>query len=364
MKVLHINAGLESGGGLTHIINLLSQAKKEGQNFELLVLAAGPVARAARQRGITTHVLGTSSRYDLASLTRLKRFINHGHYQIVHTHGARANLYLSLIHRQIGAKWCLTVHSDPYLDFAGRGLLGKIFTRLNLHALRQADLIFAVTKRFASLLEERDHIPRAKVQVIYNGIFFHSAAEIPAKLQHPYFNIVNVARAEKVKGQALLLKALKKLDDQHVRLHIAGSGSQMANLQALARGLHIAPQVTFHGFMTHQQLTSLYRRMDLAVLTSYSESFPLVLLEASDNQLPILSTAVGDIHMMIPDRHHGFIAQVGSVASITNQLKQAVQTEPRSLAAMARQEKAYLAAHFNLARQLHTIEQSYRNLLS
>lgn len=33
MKVLHINAGLESGGGLTHIVNLLSQAKRRGRTL-------------------------------------------------------------------------------------------------------------------------------------------------------------------------------------------------------------------------------------------------------------------------------------------------------------------------------------------
>ena len=51
MKVLHINAGLESGGGLTHIVNLLSQAKKAGQDFDLLTFAEGPVAQAAREKG-------------------------------------------------------------------------------------------------------------------------------------------------------------------------------------------------------------------------------------------------------------------------------------------------------------------------
>ena len=31
MKVLHVNAGLENGGGLSHIVNLLTEAKNEGQ---------------------------------------------------------------------------------------------------------------------------------------------------------------------------------------------------------------------------------------------------------------------------------------------------------------------------------------------
>ena len=31
MKVLHVNAGLENGGGLSHIVNLLTEAKQEGK---------------------------------------------------------------------------------------------------------------------------------------------------------------------------------------------------------------------------------------------------------------------------------------------------------------------------------------------
>ena len=46
--------------------------------------------------------------------------------------------------------------------------------------------------------------------MIYNGIFFHNDSEIPAKYEHTYFNVINVARTEKVKGQELLLKAIKK----------------------------------------------------------------------------------------------------------------------------------------------------------
>ncbi|GAA3627689.1 glycosyltransferase family 4 protein [Lactobacillus hamsteri] len=362
MKVLHVNAGLENGGGLSHIVNLLKEAKIEGKDFELLTLAEGPVAKAAREAGIDTYVLGAGSRYDLASLKRLAAFINDRHYDIVHTHGARANLFLSLIHKKIRATWCITVHSDPYLDFEGRGILGKIFTKLNLHALRKADCVFAVTRRFAQLMINKVNVPASKVHVIYNGIFFHDDSEIPAKYEHMYFNIINVARTEKVKGQELLLKALKKIDDSHIRLYIAGDGSQLDTLKELAQELDIAPQVTFNGFMTQKQLTNLYRRMNLAVLTSYSESFPLVLLEASDNQIPILSTDIGDIKMMIPDEEHGFIAKIGDVDSIAAQLKKAINESPEKLEQMAAREKKYVASHFSVKNQLDSIEKVYQDL--
>lgn len=363
MKVLHVNAGLESGGGLTHIINLLKEAKSEKKDFTLLCLADGPVAKAAQEAKINYHVLGVKSRYDLTSLRRLCDFINHGNFDIVHTHGPRANLYLSLIKGRIKAKWCVTVHSNPYLDFKERGFIGKVFTRENIRALKKADCIFAVTKRFAHLITTKTGVSADKVHVIYNGTFFHDDSAIPAKYEHPHFNIVNVARLEKVKGQELLLQALKKLDNGNVHLYIAGDGTQRRSLQELTQKLGLSPQVIFQGFMTHKQLKHLYRRMDLAVLTSYSESFPLVLLEASDNLLPILSTDVGDMDKMIPDKRHGFIANVGDLASIVAALQAAVNTPKEELKQMAFREKAYVADNFSLNKQLSSILSVYRSLM-
>lgn len=363
MKVLHVNAGLESGGGLTHIINLLKEAKNEKKDFTLLCLADGPVAQAAQNAGLNFHVLGIKSRYDLTSLHHLLSFINQGNFDIVHTHGPRANLFLSLIKSRIKAKWCVTIHSDPYLDFKGRGILGKVFTQAHIHAIRKADCVFAVTKKFARLLTGKAHVASDKVHVIYNGTFFHDDSAIPAKYEHPHFNIVNVARLEKVKGQKLLLQALKKLNNANVHLYIAGTGAEQKHLKQLTQKLKLGPQVTFQGFMTQKQLKHLYRRMDLAVLTSYSESFPLVLLEASDNLLPILSTDVGDIEMMIPDKRHGFIASTGDVASIVAALQAAVNTPKEELKQMAVREKIYVADNFSLNKQLSSILTVYQSLI-
>lgn len=364
MKILHINAGLENGGGLTHIINLLSEAKRENKNFELLTFAEGPVAQAARKRGINVHVLNSSSRYNLSLTKNLKRIINEGNYDIVHTHGARANLYLSLIHKSIKAKWAVTVHSDPAIDFEGRGFLGKIFTNLNIRAIRRADCVFAITNRFSKMLASKYNVAADKIHVIYNGIDFHSNSEIPAKVRHQHFNIVNVARCEKVKGQDLLIKAVKKLNNRHVRLHIAGDGSQLESLKKMALDLGINQQVVFHGFVSQERLTRLYRKMDLAALTSYSESFPLVLLEASDNLVPLLATDVGDMKQLIPDEKHGLIANIGDVDSIVEQIKKYLSKTSDERLKLAEREKEYASSRFSLNNQLVSIIDTYENLLN
>ena len=334
MKVLHVNAGLEKGGGLTHIVNLLAEAKQAGQDFELLVFAEGPVAQAARERGIKVAVLGASSRYDLFLPGRLKKFINEGGYDLVHTHGARANLFMSLVHRKLKAKWTVTVHSDPMIDFEGRGLAGRIFTKLNLRAIKQADCVFAVTQRFAKMLAERDGVDPGKLHVIYNGINFHTEAQIPAKVPHHHFNLINVGRCEKVKGQDLLIRAVKQVDDQRLQLHIAGDGSQLDQLRQLVADLDMGGQVFFHGCMSQSDLQALYARMDLA-----------------------------DMHEMIPDKQHGLIAEVGSVNSLAEGLKQYLQKSPAELEEMALSEKAYLSGRFSLQKQLASIMAVYQKLM-
>lgn len=171
--------------------------------------------------------------------------------------------------------------------------------------------------------------------------------------------MINVARCEKVKGQDLLLKALKDLHDPHIRLHIAGDGSELDTLKDLAQKLNISNQVTFHGFVNHDELTHLYERCDLAVLTSYSESFPLVLLEAADNLIPLLSTEVGDIKKMIPSADYGFISPIGDLDMIKEQILKASLMPSVELKEMAKREKEYLMNNFSLANQLETIIKAY-----
>lgn len=362
MKVLHINAGLEVGGGLTHIVSLLEKAKDVQENFELLTFADGPVAEAARKRGIKVTTLGKASRYDLSLPKRLKAFILEGGYDVVHTHGARANLFVSLIHKSLPCLWAVTVHSDPAIDFAGRGAAGALFTKLNLRAIRQADLVFAITQRFEKILTA-DGVDPQRIAVIYNGLNFTDNALLLPKKLHEGFNIVNVGRFEKVKGQDLLLRAVKKAADPQLVLHLVGAGSEEDHLRDLTKQLGLDQQVVFHGFLPQKEIKQLYQTMDLAVLSSYSESFPLVLLEAADNLLPLLTTDVGGVAVLIPDASCGRIVPVGDAAALAAGLNTFCQMPEGDRLAMAEKEKAYASHHFSLDQQLADIVTAYEAAL-
>lgn len=318
MKVLHINAGLENGGGLSHIIGLLSALPQE--EVTLLTFANGPVAEAAKANHIKVKVMDKKSRYDMSLLKELARYINDGQFDIVHTHGARANLFLSMIRHRIKAKWMITVHSDPQLDFMQRGLIGWVFTKLNIRSLKKADGLFAVTNNFKNILLKLG-IENQKIRVIYNGIQFQET--VPNKKQHTQFEIVMVGRLHPVKGHALLLEAFKAADLANAHLTIIGDGDLKDSLTKMAIDLGIGQQVSFTGLLTQKQINQHYLETDLAVLSSYSESFPLVLLEAANYAVPVVATDVGDMHELIPDEQYGWVVPVGDQVAFTEALKAA-----------------------------------------
>ncbi|KRM73114.1 glycosyltransferase family 4 protein [Lacticaseibacillus brantae] len=356
MKVLHINAGLENGGGLTHIVSLL----KGQPDVELLTFADGSVAAAAREAGISVHVLAHQSRYSLSILKELRQFIGHGHYDIVHSHGARANLFMRMIHRRVLAKWVITVHSDPTLDFMNGGVAGRIFTRLNIASLKRADQVDVVTKTFAAEVAHLG-VPTTKIRVIYNGIAFHST---PVMAQpHPTFTMMMVARLHPVKDHALLLHAFKAAQ-LPAQLNVVGDGPMHDAIQTMIQDLGLAQQVHMLGFKTPEEIRGLQATTDVNLLTSQSESFPLVLLESADAGVPVIATNVGDMQVMIPDAKYGQVVPVGDVDALASAMATAYQRYlDQTLQAEGQRFRDYAMAHFSIAQLQAAVWAGYSEIL-
>ncbi|MFH4410371.1 glycosyltransferase, partial [Acinetobacter baumannii] len=77
----------------------------------------------------------------------------------------------------------------------------------------------------------------------------------------------------------------------------------------------------FLGFRTDSK--ELYASAHINLLTSYSESFPLVLLEAANQRLTSIATNVGDMKKLIVDDTYGWIVPIGDADSLANALENA-----------------------------------------
>lgn len=320
MKVMHINAGNEYGGGLSHIISLLSALQEKEVFAELLVLEEGPVAAAARLEEIDVAVIQQSSRYDLRVFKKLINYINNSQAEIVHTHGPRANMVMGILKPFIKAKWIVTLHSNPYLDFSDRGLKGSLFEKINVSSVKKADSVITVSNEIRWIMQKVG-LHETQLHTVYNGIDFEPPL-MKAKNEHT-FQLIAVGRLEAVKNFSFLLKVLADLGLPNWKLVLCGEGKEEESLIRLSQELSIESHVEFKGWLNKDDLRAAISESDLMVLPSISEGFPVVLLQAAEQQIPCIASNVGDVKTLMALSEAGWLVEANDANALGYSLKEA-----------------------------------------
>jgi L-malate glycosyltransferase len=364
MKVLHLISGGETGGSRKHVITLLSKFPKD--QVVLAVFQEGALAEEARKAGIRVELFLQSSRYDLSILKRLVAFIKSEKFDIIHTHGPRANLFGIYLHKKTKVKWLTTVHSDPSLDFIKSGVKGRIFTNLHLYAVKKMDYYFAVSERFKENLIKLG-IERDKVQTVYNGIDFTEEKAEPLSLgdrgvKDTDFVMTMVARLHPIKGHDIVFNALKNINNPSVKLLLVGDGPIQKELERMVQDLNLRNQVYFLGF--RHDVDQLYASSHLGLLASHSESFPLALLEAANQRIPILTTDVGGVGELVSPKETGWIVPVKDTEAYEMAIRDAFACyQDNQLSGMGEKLYDYASTTFSLENLYKTTKQVYFDLI-
>nr|WP_325298383.1 polysaccharide pyruvyl transferase CsaB [uncultured Dysosmobacter sp.] len=327
MKVIHLISGGDSGGAKTHVLSLLQNLNKT-ITAQLVCFRDGPFAEEARQMGIPTVICGGNN------IPRLRRqltdYIRQGGYQVIHCHGARANMVGALLRRSTGLPVVSTVHSDYKLDYMGRPLSRLTFGNINAWALRRLDYRIGVSDAMVDLLIDRGFAPD-RFYAIYNGIDFTPAPDQGDRL--PYLRslganvdedsvVVGIAaRLNPVKDMSTLIRGFAAAYAQcpRLRLVIAGDGEEREKLTALAKELGVEKQVTFAGWISGG-MDRFYSALDVNALTSLSETFPYALTEGARFHLATVSTAVGGIPYLIDEDVNGYLFAPGDWQALGRRL--------------------------------------------
>ena len=77
--------------------------------------------------------------------------------------------------------------------------------------------------------------------------------------------------------------------NKSVTLNIVGDGSEYENLNNKINELGLTKNVKLLGYKNAKELSNLYANSSIYVMTSLSESFGLVLLEAQSHKLPCIA---------------------------------------------------------------------------
>lgn len=185
----------------------------------------------------------------------------------------------------------LHVHSTEY-DRSGDGA-NEAIAEIEQKAFDRGTHIFAVSDYTRGVLVERYGVPAQKVTVIYNAPDEAAIATIPAPQAIPSARrpwVVFLGRLTFQKGPDHFLRAAAIVAryNHNARFLICGSGDMLHALHALAQTLGIADRVEFRGFLDPPAVERLLGQSSLLVMSSVSEPFGLVALEALRAGTPVI----------------------------------------------------------------------------
>ena len=116
-----------------------------------------------------------------------------------------------------------------------------------------------------------------------------------------------VSRVYPGKGHEYLIKAMPRILNVYpkAKLRIIGTGTLLTDMKNLAHSLNLGGAIEFRGFVDN--LYSELNKLDIFVLPSLSEGFPLCIMEAMAMGIPIAATPVGGIPELIVHEKTGVL---------------------------------------------------------
>ena len=133
-----------------------------------------------------------------------------------------------------------------------------------------------------------------------------------------------VGRLAGVKGLPILLDALAQLKQRRPDIHlsVAGDGPDRARLEAQARRLGVAENVSFLGYRSQQQVRELLAGTDVFVMSSFAEGVPVVLMEAMAAHVAVVATRIAGIPELVEDGVSGFLVPPGDSHTVVEHVEQ------------------------------------------
>jgi glycosyltransferase involved in cell wall biosynthesis len=134
-----------------------------------------------------------------------------------------------------------------------------------------------------------------------------------------------------LKGVYVLLDALKILKGKKIKFicnFVGGIGDITENnFNNRVRSLQLQDCVYYLGKKFDQEKTTIFNNSDIFVHPTFSDCFPLVLLEASQFALPMVSTLEGAIPEIINDGINGFLVKKNDIITLADKLELLIKDE-------------------------------------
>lgn len=190
------------------------------------------------------------------------------------------------------------------------GFIDRILTRQDIQQAKKFDKFICLTEE-----DKKDWRGLKNIEVIHN--FIDKKTEEPARLDNK--ELIAVGRLTYQKGFDRLIKAWEIVNQNFPdwKLNIYGEGNLKRDLSELISSLGLEGKVTIHPPI--KEIHQKYLNSSGLVMSSRYEGLPMVMLEAMEAGLPVITydykCGPKDI---IKDGVNGFIVEEGNIKALAN----------------------------------------------
>lgn len=360
MKVAFVLLDGEVTGGQLVAFELMNGLRARGHEAVAVFGADGEMVGRVREDGFETHVVPLRHAYRVDDAWRLARLLRRAGGDVVDTHTLFAGNQLSRVAAAL-ARVPLVCHVHIDERFHGNRRISSLQRVCDAVTRRRCVRIVAVSSHLRAHAIALGADPQ-RVVVVHNGV----APEGPATPPPPRHGLALacVARLAPVKGQEVLLRALRQVDES-VTVALAGrdleqGGRYLERLEALARELGIERRVRFLGHVA--DVRALLRSSDGLVLPSFAEGLPMTVLEAMAQGRAVVATDVGGTGEAVEHGVTGLLVPPGDEDALAAALAQLLASQELR-AAYGAAGRARVAAEFTIEQMVERTLEAYRDAI-
>ena len=176
------------------------------------------------------------------------------------------------------------------------------------------------------------------------------------------FLIGIIGRLSPEKDVATFLEAAGFLSKKYKQLKfiVVGNGPEDEKLKKLAESRNLKEKVQFLGFI--KEMESVYRSLDLLVISSKTEGIPLVILEAMKHAVPVVSCKVGGIPEVIENGVDGILVEPGNSHAIAEAIEKLL-IDGNLYKRISKQALKKVETSFNRGIWIKKIEEIYQSMV-
>ena len=264
--------------------------------------------------------------YVISLFFMLIKIVKRYKIDIVHAHSViPTGLVGVIVAKILRCPSIITSHGMDINNFDAKSIYGHLIS----FSLNQCNKAIAVSADLAEKMKFLG-INEDKIVIVRNAVdterFKHSKN---MELRHKYLIgeneilILFVGYLDIFKGIFELVDAFYEInkENKNVKLMMVGTGPKEGELKNKVSQWNLESYVIFTGAVPNTEIHSYYQMGDVFVLPSYTEGFPLSILEAMACGLPVVVTNVGGIREVIKNGENGFIIPPKNKKVLTSKLR-------------------------------------------